>query len=146
MSQSSKINHCLSTLLIKWSFVLNPNVELAKIDLQKWFCFDISSNLQLLKISKFIQTYFPSEILINGMTMLSVDGMLKVSGELLLSWYDMCVYDEHPLAGRDIQFQTPNSRSRHSVTKVSLVPVFKLSFAHVSVNKISFVPMCKLEC
>ena len=26
----------------------------------------------------------------------------------------MCVYNEHPLAGRDIQYRAPNSRSRHT--------------------------------
>ena len=26
----------------------------------------------------------------------------------------MCVYDEHPLAGRDIQYQAPDSRSRYA--------------------------------
>ena len=26
----------------------------------------------------------------------------------------VCVYDEHPLAGRDIQYQAPNSQSRYT--------------------------------
>ena len=38
---------------------------------------------------------------------------------------------------------TPLKMYKHSVTKVSLVPVFKLSFVYVPVNKRSFVLMCK---
>ena len=27
----------------------------------------------------------------------------------------MCVYDEHPLAGRDIQYRAPDNRSRYTL-------------------------------
>ena len=29
-----------------------------------------------------------------------------------ITCYEICVYDEHPLAGWDIQYQAPDSRSR----------------------------------
>ena len=43
-----------------------------------------------------------------------VNGAMFFTPNLTGIMKDMCVYDEHPLAGQDIQYRAPDSQSRYT--------------------------------
>ena len=64
----------------------------------------------------------------------------------------ICVYDEHPIAGQDIQFRAPDSRSRHTTpfddykwvaTQVLTPPFPSYLVSYHQINKIN-IASCNL--